>query len=57
MRKFNFGLSWVSTLEYWRHASGSETAKSIYNQKDNSFGKDKLEELVGLYLFYIKKFK
>ena len=43
----NFGLSLASTLEYWRHASGSETAKSIYNQKDSSFGKDKFENLVG----------
>lgn len=43
----NFGLSLVSTLEYWRHASGSETSKSIYNQKDNSFGKDKFESLIG----------
>ena len=43
----NFGLSLVSTLEYWRHASGSETSKSIYNQKDNSFGRDKFESLIG----------
>ncbi len=43
----NFGLSLVSNLEYWRHASGSETSKSIYNQKDNSFGKDKFESLIG----------
>ncbi len=43
----NFGLSLVSTLEYWRHASGSEFSKSIYNQKDNSFGKDKFESIVG----------
>ena len=38
--QFNFGLSIVTTIEYWRHASGSETSKSIYNQRDNSFGKD-----------------
>jgi len=44
---FNFGLSLASTLEYWRHASGSETAKSIYNQQDSLFGKDKFENLVG----------
>ena len=44
---YNFGLSLASTLEYWRHASGSETAKSIYNQQDSSFGKDKFENLVG----------
>ena len=54
-KNFNFGLSWVSTLEYWRLASGSETAKSIYNQKDNSFGKDKFEELVGAISFPISK--
>ena len=44
---FDFGLSIVSTLEYWRHASGSETAKSIYNQQDSSFGRDKFDNLVG----------
>ena len=54
-KDFNFGLSWVSTLEYWRHASGSETAKSIYNQKDNSLGKDQFEELVGALSFPISK--
>ena len=46
-KDYNFGLSIVSTLEYWRHASGSETAKSIYNQQDSSFGKDKFESLIG----------
>ena len=45
--QFNFGLSIVTTIEYWRHASGSETSKSIYNQRDNSFGKDKFENIVG----------
>ena len=45
--EFNFGLSLVSTLEYWRHASGSETSKSIFNQQDNSFGKDKFENIIG----------
>ena len=44
-----FGLSLVSSLIYWRHASGSETSKSIYNQQDNSFGKDKFENLVGAF--------
>ena len=52
---FDFGLSLVSTLEYWRHASGSETSKSIYNQKDSSFGKDKFEDLVGALSFPISK--
>ncbi len=52
---FYFGLSKVSTLEYWRHASGSETAKSIFNQKDSSFGKDKFEDLVGSLSFPISK--
>ena len=53
--EFDFGLSLVSTLEYWRHASGSETAKSIYNQKDSSFGKDKFEDLVWAFSFPISK--
>ena len=52
---FDFGLSLVSTLEYWRHASGSETSKSIYNQKDSSPGKDKFENLVGALSFPISK--
>ena len=52
---YNFGLSWVSTLDYWRHASGSEKSKSIYNQKDNSFGRDKFEDLVGAISFPISK--
>ncbi len=51
----NFGLSFVSTLEYWRHASGSETAKSIYNQQDSSFGKDKFENIVGALSFPLSK--
>ena len=49
------GLSLVSTLEYWRHASGSETSKSIFNQKDNSLGKDKFENFVGALSFPISK--
>ncbi len=53
--EFNFGLSIVSTLDYWRHASGSETAKSIYNQQDNSFGKDKFENLIGALSFPLTK--
>ncbi len=52
---FEFGLSLVSTLEYWRHASGSKTSKSIFNQSDSSFGKDKLEDLVGALSFPISK--
>ena len=52
---FDFGLSMASTLEYWRHASGSETSKSIYNQRDDSYGKDKFESLVGALSFPISK--
>ena len=54
-KDFDFGLSWVSTLEYWRHGSGSEKAKSIYNQTDSSFGKDNFEHLVGALSFPISK--
>jgi len=46
-QEFNFGLSIVTTIEYWRHASGSKYSKSIYNQRDNSLGKDKFENIVG----------
>ena len=31
----------VSTIEYWRMASGSKTSKSIFNQKDDVLGKDR----------------
>ena len=44
-----FGLSMVSTLEYWRQASGSENTKSIYNQENNSYGKDKFENIIGAF--------
>ena len=44
-----FGLSIISTLEYWRQASGSENTKSIYNQQNNSYGKDKFENIVGAF--------
>ena len=43
------GLSMVSTLEYWRQASGSENTKSIYNQQNNSYGKDKFENIIGAF--------
>ena len=51
----DFGLSFVSSLEYWRHASGSQTAKSIYNQQDSSFGKDKFENIVGALSFPLSR--
>ena len=44
-----FGLSMVSTFEYWRHSSGSEKTKSIYNQQNNSYAKDKFENIVGAF--------
>ena len=43
----SFGISIVSTLEYWRHASGSKDSKSIYNQKDNIDGRDRFDNLIG----------
>ena len=43
----SFGISIVPTIEYWRHSSGSEFAKSIYNQKDNSNGKERFNNLIG----------
>ena len=54
-KEYNFGISLASTLEYWRHASGSETSKSIFNQKDNSYGKDKFENIVGALSLPISK--
>ncbi len=44
-----FGLSMISTLEYWRQASGSENTKSIYNQQNNSYAKDQFENIVGAF--------
>ena len=52
---FDFGLSLVSTLEYWKHSSGSENSKSIYNQKDSLFGKDNFDNLVGALSLPISK--
>ncbi len=42
-----FGVSLVSTLEYWSHSSGSDTTKSIYNPNASQFSKDKYEHIVG----------
>ncbi len=50
-----FGLSMVSTLEYWKNASGSEHTKSIYNQLDNFNGKEKFENIVGALSFPLSK--
>ncbi len=50
-----FGLSMISTLEYWRHSSGSENTISIYNQMDNSYGKDKFANIIGAFSFPISK--
>ena len=50
-----FGLSLVSTLEYFNHASGSENTKSIFNQKDNVFSKDKSDSVVGAFSLPLSK--
>ena len=42
-----FGISIKPTIEYWRQASGSKVSKSIYNQKDNSVGRDRFDNLIG----------
>ena len=42
-----FGISIKPTIEYWRQASGNKVSKSIYNQKDNSFGRDRFDNLIG----------
>ena len=39
----------VSTLEYWRQASGSENTKSIYNQQNNLYVKERFENIVGAF--------
>ncbi|MDC3167843.1 hypothetical protein OA867_00265 [Prochlorococcus sp. AH-716-D22] len=50
-----FGLSMVSTLEYWNNSSGNVNSKSIYNQQDNVNGKDIFNSLVGALSFPISK--
>ena len=50
-----FGLSMVSTIEYFKHSSGSENTKSIYNQKDNVHGKDRFENIVGSFSLPLSK--
>ena len=42
-----YGVSLVSTIEYWKHSSGSDNTKSIYNTDANQFSKDKFENIVG----------
>ncbi len=44
-------ISFVSSLEYFRFSSGSEKTKSIFNEKNNSFDKDKFGKV--LYSFSI----
>ena len=43
----SFGISTVSTIEYWRQASGNKDSKSIYNQIDSLNGKDRFNNLIG----------
>ena len=45
----------VSTIEYWEIASGGINSKSIFNEKDNLFGKEKYENLVGAFSFPLTK--
>ena len=45
--KWKFDLSLATSLEYWRHSSGSENSKSIYNEFDDALGKDKFENIIG----------
>ena len=48
-------ISSVTTIEYWRIASGGENAKSIFNQKDNLPGKEKFENVIGAFSLPISK--
>jgi len=50
-------MSLIPTIEYWRQASGSKNSKSIFNQKDSSYGRDRFDNLIGsLSLPVSKKF-
>tara|TARA_B100000963_G_scaffold99016_1_gene85555 strand:- start:2759 stop:4552 length:1794 start_codon:yes stop_codon:yes gene_type:complete len=51
----NLSLSFVSTIEYWRIASGSDNVKSIFNEKNSNVGKDKFENIVGALSFPLTK--
>ena len=51
----NLVFSLVSTVEYWRSSSGSEETKSIYNETDNSLGKDRFDNLIGSFSIPISK--
>ena len=54
-KKSNFKASYFSSLEYWRLSSGSDQSKSIYNQLDNNFGKDKFSIVTGSFSIPISK--
>tara|TARA_A100001388_G_scaffold143211_1_gene106245 strand:+ start:996 stop:2819 length:1824 start_codon:yes stop_codon:yes gene_type:complete len=49
------GLSIMPTIEYWKQASGSKNSKSIFNQKDSSYGRDRFDNLIGSLSFPISK--
>ena len=50
-----FSASIVSTIEYWKFTSGGTNSKSIFNNKDESFGKEKYENLIGAFSFPLTK--
>ncbi len=45
----------VSTIEYWKLTSGGINSKSIFNNIDDSFGKEKYENLIGAFSFPLTK--
>ena len=45
----------VSTIEYWKITSGGINSKSIFNKKDDSFGEEKYENLIGSFSFPLTK--
>ena len=45
--KSKYALSISSTLEYWRSSSGSDQTKSIFNEENQSLGKDKFDSIIG----------
>ena len=50
-----FSASIVSTIEYWEVTSGGISSKSIFNNKDDSFGKEKYKNLIGAFSFPLSK--
>ena len=50
-----FSASIVSTIEYWKVTSGGINSKSIFNNKNDSLGKEKYENLISAFSLPLTK--